>query len=178
MDSKKLIIGNGPQGKEYHTMILGIAGRAGAGKTTIAWEIGDKIISFAEELKDIASKLGVTGKSTKARIFYQTLGAAARKYDPDVWVKTTIKRHAEDILNAMVNESRILVFDDVRYENEVSFIKQLGGYVVMLTGRSIDVPDHESEQLVLEPCIKNTGSVKEAAMEILRRICHEKSGDA
>lgn len=161
-------------------MILGLAGRAGAGKSTIAIEIRDeqhpgaKIISFAEELKEIARKLGITGKSTKARIFYQTLGAAARAYDPDVWIKTTIKRHAEAIVNAMVNDSELLIFDDVRYENEVSFIvEQLGGAVVMLTGRSIDVPNHESEKLVIEPQIQNTGTVAETALAVynfMRRL--------
>ena len=78
-------------------MIIGIAGAAGAGKSTVAKTIVDvfgqthaKILPFAAPLKKFAIDLGWNGKKDKrGRRLLQLLGADCGRdcIDKDIWVK-------------------------------------------------------------------------------------------
>ena len=120
------------------TIILGIAGKRGTGKTSAATYLHDiyrfKIISFASRLKEVAEwlhpgighwkkeapKLELNGQTP--REYYISLGAHERFYDPDYWVKES------GVANAI---GRIAI-DDVRFPNEVDYLKKLGAKVVRL----------------------------------------------
>jgi hypothetical protein len=91
------------------------------------------ILSFAEGLKRCASEwFGWDGKKDeRGRRLLQTLGTdAGRHYDPEIWVRMWKARAW-----ALLATGNWIVADDVRFENEAAAVRELGGLVVMVTGR-------------------------------------------
>lgn len=138
--------------------LIGITGKAGSGKTSLAEVLetqGYTMKAFAEPLKYIAkSWFNWNGeKDEKGRKLLQDLGSVGRAYNKDVWVK-----HAEKFIEArilMAKNSKYhvdevkIVWQDVRFENEVKMIRDLGGIIIHLKGKGYDMGElnnHESEQ--------------------------------
>lgn len=148
--------------------VIGIAGRAGSGKSTCAEhlirEYGAKRISFADPLKDLAIKLmdftqgQVRGSQAQketvdprygfsARDFLIKLGDEARNVvDPDLWLRTCINR-----INAA--EPGLYVVDDVRYANEAATLAAGGtswrGFVIRLSRPDASmIPTESSVDLI------------------------------
>ena len=149
--------------------IIGIAGRAGSGKSEVARMVRDLVlprkawgIAFADELKAIASdEFGWDGKKDeRGRRLLQVLGTdCGRAYDPQIWVK----RWRDELYE--VNESfrpDYIIADDVRFENEAAEIHRMGGVVVRVNRPIIDgvtdcpPDDHVSEQPLPQDCIDYT----------------------
>lgn len=112
-------------------MLIGIAGKMGSGKSTIARYLCDNHLynerMFAYPLKRIASELfKARGKEKWEREIYQKLGRAMREIDPDVWVKATMN----EIGNRHKNNN--FVISDVRYPNEAKGIIDNDGVVILL----------------------------------------------
>ena len=144
--------------------LIGITGRAGSGKTSMA-EIfesrGYVKKSFADPIKWIAKRYYFWDgkKDDRGRRLLQVLGTeAGREYDPNVWIK-----HIEQYLEARIKmvdyetnkkkprkvDEILVVIDDVRFPNEAKLIKDMGGKVIKLTGKSYDMgtlSKHASEQ--------------------------------
>lgn len=126
-------------------MIVGITGKMGSGKSTVAAMIIEnstnrtwKIVPFAAPLKSLAKEYFMWDgiKDERGRLLLQELGATARHYVPSFWVHKwyeSIKKHKH------------VIVDDLRYDNEAQAIKDLGGCIVKVLGRGNN-DKHESEK--------------------------------
>jgi hypothetical protein len=122
-------------------LIIGFSGWRGNGKTTaavyLARKYGFHTVSFASSLKEMArlffpfdpsdwsernKEKAYKDYDWSPRDFAVALGEFARFHDPDYWVK---KANIED----QVGDISI---DDVRFQNEVDYIKSLGGKTVRI----------------------------------------------
>ncbi len=143
-------------------MIVGVAGPAGSGKDTVgAWfakEYGFTTYAMAGALKAAMAVMGfpepadrelkekpVPGFPFTWREAAQKLGTEwGRELDPDIWVKIAerqISRWHDSI-----------VITDVRFENEAAMIRKLGGSILHLKGRKVDLgisARHQSENPVM-----------------------------
>ena len=134
-------------------MIIGLCGFAGSGKGTVADILADqhfKKLSFADTLKDATAVLfdwprklleGDTpesrefretkdefwskkfGKDFTPRMALQLMGTEAGRdvFHKDIWIHTTEKQ--------MSKYARVVIAD-VRFQNEIKFIQNSGGFVV------------------------------------------------
>ncbi len=136
------------------------------------------ICSFAASLKNAAKRAGID-KEKHPELYRKTLqrwGESRRdpKYrpgrtGPDFWVSRT----AVELLYCTVDEKeyyrqltclgaeqhfreRVLIFDDMRYENEVELIQSLGGTTVFIDGhcrikdKDAEWRKHESEKMATD----------------------------
>lgn len=152
-------------------MIIGIIGRVGSGKDTTAKMLrnvlGGTIMKFATPLKEIISI--ITGCSiqdlenqsfktqelpeyllnnkaniTTYRQLLQFLGTELFKgyLDDDFWIKVNSNKILEE-----EKKSKIVYISDVRFQNELDFIRSNGGFVIKLE-RFSDTPiSHSSENI-------------------------------
>lgn len=146
---------------------IGFTGNAGSGKTSVSKYIQNKfmekyknsyvlIIPFAKSLKEFAKELGWNGeKDEKGRKLLQLLGTeVGRKcIDENIWVN----KWKENVLNILktiklsndIHVRYILILiDDVRFDNEAKYLKELNSQLYMLSNRNHDNVDlnHESEK--------------------------------
>jgi len=137
-------------------IFIGIAGKAGSGKTTLANAIQRNvrrrgkcvIIPFALPLKQICMQMGWDGKKdTRGRRLLQIVGtdAARNCISEDVWIDKWLElvRKSKEI-----DFHTIVIAPDIRFVNEVNVIAAQKYYhLIKVTGRKYeDVPTHESEQ--------------------------------
>jgi hypothetical protein len=150
--------------------IIGITGRARSGKDTLADMIveasGHGIrLSFAEPIREFVAR--VTGLSVESltdgpaketplpefgnkspRQMMQTLGTewGREMIDQNLWITAAHKRIEKfGRLNERVRP-HVVVFSDVRFENEAALIRDMGGLVVHVTRPgAIAVNEHVSE---------------------------------
>lgn len=126
---------------------IGIAGPMLSGKSTAAGVLAKRynaeIIPFAAPLKAFAKQLGWNGKKDeRGRRLLQLLGTECGRQciDPDIWVKQWI-HYIETQTFASV-----IIADDVRFENEATKIRELGGKIIHLDRPGYDLGPHASEQ--------------------------------
>lgn len=166
---------------DWSVIIVGFTGLAGSGKTTAAQVLEDQKgyvrLSFAGPLKAMARAFGLTAREMAGdlketpsqelcgkspRQFMQMLGTEFGRnlIGADIWVNA-FKRQVDEL---RLEDVYGIVVDDVRFENEVAAIREMGGVLVQIersgagskTGAS-----HVSEKLNVEPdfIIKNNGSL-------------------
>lgn len=160
-------------------MIIGLAGAKGAGKSTIAHHLVLGVeqalaykaqrANFAGPLKEACAKLYALDHDQlygdrkeevdprwglSARQILQRVGSQMRDdHGEDFWVqhmRGLIEREtAHDIEGYYRTLGTCIIIDDVRYENEVAMIRELGGSIHGIERPEIkaDDDDHESEQL-------------------------------
>ena len=137
-------------------MIIGISGKAGAGKDTVLEMIKEQVgdvhnRKFSGSLKELASELlgveasmfesqefkesFINGSYMTFRDFLIELGMLMRKVDHNYWVKKSM-----EIINDGIN-----VFTDMRFPNEMNAIKDMGGVTVRINRNGNDGIDHESD---------------------------------
>ena len=109
------------------TVVIGIAGRARSGKDTMARYIaemnpGARIQGFAWALKAYCHV--AFGMRAKDSPLLQNVGTDVfRHRAPLVWIRT--------LYWMLVNDPvPVLIIPDIRFTNEVEFVKDVGGYVV------------------------------------------------
>jgi len=141
------------------THIIGIAGKEGYGKSTIANLIKDLnganestfVCSFADPIRSNLLRIfpqltpnhfkdrklkekEIMNGTTPRRLMREFAEDFVKKHDPDVFVK-----HAEHSYRELCTKSNpyrkkfsFVVFDDVRFENEVNFIRRYNGTIIHL----------------------------------------------
>lgn len=168
-------------------LIIGLVGRAGAGKDTVADRLCDKHgferHAFAEPIKDMLTALltgigvdyahlferhlkesPVPGLGISGRRLMQTLGTEwGRSLDPDLWVKAAAMTLGLHDLPASSPIHDRLVITDVRFPNEAAWLQSMGANLIRVWRETPDVATHESEQhvnsLPCELCLLNNGTV-------------------
>lgn len=142
--------------------IIGISGKIGAGKDTLAAAIikSDKRFvqkSFAFKLKQIVSIISGTsiednlsqeGKKKVSKIFNLSLGEMQQiigtrvfrdNFDEQVWIKALFSDYN--------HETDYWVISDVRFKNEANFVKQMGGLLVRIEGDPAKIRENSNRDL-------------------------------
>jgi len=184
------------------TLLVGITGRAGAGKSLVADRLVSladyDVVSFATPIKQLASALLVDNfgfsqadvdfcmghKATKIpalgvsmRHLLQTLGTDWGRHmiRPDLWLNI-----AEDKIAGQL-ESTSVVVDDIRFEAEAAMIRNFGGLVIHLVRPGGHFTDkHASESgIAVQPgdvVIVNDGSILELIWAVGQALERFRSG--
>jgi hypothetical protein len=141
--------------------LIGLTGQAGCGKDTFADFLCEaeayRRIAFADPLKDaICNILGVSREKLEDRDYkervipsigksprqmMQTLGTewGRERVNPSLWTVL-----AEERINVRL-QYRHVVVTDVRFENEASLIRNMGGIIIKIHRYNIDAMRHASE---------------------------------
>ena len=127
-------------------MLIGLTGRMGSGKDAVAAHLVEHHdftrFAFADILKELARDIGWDGaKDEKGRRLLQDLGHGVRQHlGDDSWVKA-LDRAIWRVCNPYT--SRIAV-SDVRYPNEVEWVRSYGGLLVRVDrpGVNRSGPEH------------------------------------
>lgn len=144
-------------------MIIGIAGKKGAGKSTVAERLEDHGfggMAFATTLKKMVSVLlrgiGLSAAEIRRaeldkeaiipalgvsyRRLCQTLGTdwGRDMINPGLWLMCANR----ELLTSPIEH---VVFDDVRFDNEADLIRQHGGLIIHVIRQSDQVDGHASE---------------------------------
>ena len=132
--------------------IVSISGKANSGKDTVANLIMERIpasikMSFGDAVKDVACEILNVDKqqiehekrddTSKMRTVLQSIGHGCRQYDPDVWI-----RKLRDRIQQHQHDDAVIIIPDVRYPNELEFIRSLGQQNKCLF---VSSPDHQCQ---------------------------------
>lgn len=107
---------------------IGIMGKMGSGKTTLANTIVKQIpgfvrYSFGDKVKDISKDL--FGVDYKDRNLLQAIGSKMRDIRSSVWI--------DYLINQIVSQGNsLVVIDDVRYLDEIEALQRCGFYLIYL----------------------------------------------
>lgn len=168
--------------------IIGLSGRAGSGKTTVAGMIPDAVVlQLADPLYTaVSTMLGVPesmlrspaykekplpGIDKSPRQMLQTLGTewGREMVDRQIWIRMLERR-----IDALRNQGvRTIVVADVRFENEAAAIRRMDGEVwrVYRPGAEGVASYHSSEDGVVldehEPEIANDGTLDDLRARVL-----------
>ena len=144
-------------------LILGLTGRAGAGKTTVARILEDEFafveLTFADPIVNMIGALFADADIDGAwmierdlkeqpttlgfsyRQLAQSLGTEwGRQLSPDFWLRVLATR-----LDAPHLATENIVISDVRFPNEAAFVADRGGSVVRVLRNVAPVRGHVSE---------------------------------
>lgn len=174
-------------------IVIGLTGRAGSGKSTVAerlvCEHGFQAIAFADPLWAMLDIIGVDtervhvdreykdhyllpgiGKTPRALI--QTLGTewGRQLVHPDLWV--IVARRQIEAHEHLYGRIERLVFTDVRFDNEAALLHQMGGQLWRII-RDVPLRTPASEQsLTVQPdChIDNTGTLDHLCAQVDHRL--------
>lgn len=148
--------------------MIGLVGKKGAGKDTLADYMvnhdGFRKLAFANSLKMICQKLFLlTDEQLNDAILKERIdsrwGYSPRQLLQKVgtdWCRDEIgqdfwiRRMKEEINDGTKDK---VVITDVRFENEYEFVKENGGVIILIDGRTNDVTEtaqHISEHFVLK----------------------------
>lgn len=170
-------------------MLIGFAGKMGAGKSTAAkiFVRGNDVFSFAKPLKKALQTLFLLTDEQ----LYTTEGKA--RFDPRwgmtsreicqyfgtdlmrAWIPGFWEKLMREQLAQIDFKGQNVAIDDVRFQDEAQMIRDLGGKVVHITGRSTQLrsekeAEHESEKGLdifwEDSVIDNSGSIEDLRRKI------------
>ena len=119
-------------------MIIGLSGKQGTGKSTLAKAIQDtytnvkifKIAGTIYELQDyIYNRLGLTMIGEKDRPLLITIGLWGRSKDENIWTNDTLRQALEHS-----RMGGISLIDDIRFPNEAKAIEDNLGVLIRIEG--------------------------------------------
>lgn len=168
--------------------IIGLAGRAGSGKTYLAekaincipnaYPFSNNIyrMSFAAPIKKMLEVLiGLDAYNSNKEIINPILGHKTVRYalqtlgtewgrnliDPDIWIN-----YLKHQIDSLKQEHIIILIDDVRFENEVKAIQDLGGRILAIHNPHLkhSTTNHDSERLGLSRFEQFTNEMNECSV--------------
>ena len=119
-------------------MIIGLSGKQGTGKSTLAKAIQDtytnvkifKIAGTIYELQDyIYNRLGLTMIGEKDRPLLIAIGLWGRSKDENIWTNDTLRQALEHS-----RMGGIALIDDIRFPNEAKAIEDNLGVLIRIEG--------------------------------------------
>lgn len=165
------------------TKVIGITGPAGAGKDTVGMILseyhGFHLFAFADPLYDAliamlqideerfrareTKEQPIPGLGVSPRVLLQTLGTewGRNLIHPNWWVKIARQR-----IMQRIQSGYDVVITDVRFQNEVDLVRELGGELIRLARHDVpEVAPHVSENPDIwhqaDHLIVNDGSIDE-----------------
>lgn len=157
---------------------VAFVGTMGSGKTTAADLLcglfGARRVSVATELKRLAVELyDMEGKN---RELLQRLGSALRGVDPDVFVRCLHRELRQ--LKSRDPDACAFVVDDVRFENELDYLRD-NGFLMVYISRNVPAEHmptgtHESETGALALARKcDAHVVNDGCLSALRELVRD-----
>ena len=167
-------------------MIIGLAGPANSGKTTVSNIILQKFKDFSEDafalgVKNIVCDLfsvnhefiekykriqeNAPNLNMPMRNILQFVGDGMKNIKSDVWIQSLLHR---------IEDKQNVIISDVRYMDEMEALKKIGA-VIILIGREETVDNHPSEILTTELVnlyLKKTPLTSESKMNASKMIDH------
>lgn len=169
--------------------VIGLTGLAGSGKSTASHLLMSKVpgsvrIPVASCLKDMAMCLGLTEDmvygdkkmmpipglgDVTPRYILQTLGTdwGRNMIHPNIWVLSWRAK----VRKAFSDGASLVVVDDVRFPNEASTIREMGGKLIRISSTRVIQMTHESERhisgLSVDRDVTNNGSMDELGKTIV-----------
>ncbi len=139
--------------------VIGLCGLSGSGKSTVATMISDltpgrapvDIVAFADAVKWEARRYfghRLTGDKETDRPLIRDIAMKWREVDPDVWVNA-LKRRVDSLVeyhSLYKEDEHTLVFSDIRFQNELDYVKSIGGEVWKIVNPRCASDGHESER--------------------------------
>ena len=185
-------------------MLIGICGRLGSGKSTLAEylvrEHGFEEYSFAKPIKDIAEIFGFThselyGTQLEKSEINQELGISGREFlqlfgteigrellprtipnlkiEESIWIDIFTRRYRKACSDTTSTRPKIVV-SDVRFQNEASAIRKLGGILVRVKRTTANESTHSSESgisaIQCDYEIDNDALSKEEAFRVVSQV--------
>lgn len=175
---------------------LGFCGSMGSGKTTAAMFLRETspsrvvIASFAEPIKQAARIIGdprhlynlnkqdyvpiLAKEGITWRKLYQLIGTdfGRNMLSQDIWI-----RWMELKLKTLKNKNTVVIFDDVRFDNEAEFIRALGGKVyrivrndLPLFPESYHASEHPLKPDLVDGIIENNGTINDFHKKLISLI--------
>lgn len=150
--------------RDMITVLMGYTGYSGA--TGLQW-MQDRVLK----------EQPIDGIGHSYRKLAQTLGTEwGRAVDPDLWVKLTQARIQK--LRFTTDHPVTVIITDLRFPNEAKMVKDMGGVIWRITGRSAGIStQHASEQLVdqieCDAEIDNTGTLTQLQEKLSERLHRE-----
>lgn len=133
--------------------LIGISGKIGSGKTTLSTYLMEKFpslvrMSFAENLRKVVSVLTNIPidqtRSTKDKNRYlpewkMTIGELLQKVGTEVVRSINPQAWVISLFSSYDRSTDYWIIDDVRFEEEVNYIKNMGGIIIRLEGDPGDI---------------------------------------
>ena len=140
--------------------LIGLVGRAGAGKTEIARHLVERYnftrTAFADPLKKMLIDAGMctweecyVEKTAQSRWLMQKVGELFRK---NVHSRYWVRKWEDEIYRLRDTSISLIVADDIRHQTEAHAIRSMGGTLIMVErSNHVDATagmEHESERMV------------------------------
>jgi len=156
-------------------MIIGLMGKAGAGKTTSAEMLdeilgGARVISIAAPIKSMLLGMGlqpvdfdrkhkekpVGWVGASPRQLMQSLGDWGRGVNQSLWVQLAESR----VLQAQLAGDANIIIDDIRMPLEAALIRKFNGMLIRITRPGFNASSHTTERDLIEAdhTIHNAGT--------------------
>jgi hypothetical protein len=133
-------------------MIVGISGKARAGKNTFGLLLAMNLksigveseqLSFAHRLKKDALLMGWDGeKNPVGRFALQKYGEIMRSKDIDYWIDALGRANPD-----MLSNHKVYIITDVRYKNEAEWVRKNEGVLIRVERISFKMIDPEYEHI-------------------------------
>ena len=140
--------------------LIGLGGRAGAGKTLIARHLVERYnftrTAFADPLKKMLIDAGMctweecyVEKTAQSRWLMQKVGELFRK---NAHTRYWVRKWEDEVCRLQDTSIGLIVADDIRHQNEAQTIRIMGGTLIMVQRNNhVDANaglEHESESMV------------------------------